>query len=342
MRYLIGIIFVFFHVAALAKNNVLNVYNWSDYLPRSVIEKFENEYHVIINYSEYSNNEALYAKLKATKNPGYDVIFPSNEYVDRMRKQHMLARLDKKQLSNIKHLNPTLLNKPFDPNNHYSLPYLVGATGIAINTNFINPKTIHHWNDFWQKRFRNKLVILNDMREVFSMALISLHYSVNDTNPGHIKAAYLKLKTLLPNVKLFNSTAIKNIYVDEDATAGMSWSGDINLVHEENKAVIFIYPKDKYVLAMDCMAIPKNAPHPKIAHLFINFLMRPEIAKEIAVTEGYTSPNLQAIALMPKHMRHNPLINPNALLLKRGVYQMDVGNATRLYQKYWQRLKIEG
>ena len=93
---------------------------------------------------------------------------------------------------------------------------------------------------------------------------------------------------------------------------------------------------------MECMAIPRHAPHLKAAYLFINFLMRPNIVKEIAMVEGYTSPNLKAIAMMSEKIRHNPLINPSTRLLKRGTYQMDVGKAILVYQKYWTLLKITG
>src|SRR4029077_11941372 len=120
------------------------------------------------------------------------------------------------------------------PNNQYSLPYLWGTVGITVNKKYVLPNQVTSWADLWQPQYKNSLLMLDDVRMVFSMALISLGYSINDTHPQHIEQAYLKLKSLLPNIKLFNSNATHSIYIDEDAWLGINFSGDTYRDRREN------------------------------------------------------------------------------------------------------------
>ncbi|MCK4869812.1 MAG: spermidine/putrescine ABC transporter substrate-binding protein [Gammaproteobacteria bacterium] len=338
----IVLIFTLVITSASYATNVVNIYTWANYIPQSIITKFEQQTGITVNLSEYDSNETLYAKLKTSPDAGYDVIIPSSYYVERMRKQGMLHKLNTKRLRNYKHLNPLLLNKTFDPGNKYSVPYFWGSTGIVINKKYFNPKTINKWSDLWQAKYKNQLLILDDMREAFAIAFIKLGYSINDTNPTHIKQAYLLLKKLMPNIKLFNSDAENNIYIDEDATIGMGWSGDIYSARPENKDLTFIYPKDGFSVWIDCMAITKYAPHLANAYKFINFIMQPKIAAQLSLITGYAPPNIAALKLLPKKMCTDPLVNPSKKTLLRGYFQEDIGKATGLYTKYWELLKIGG
>lgn len=342
MKAKILFLLLFLTPMSWAADNIVNVFNWAGYLPQSVINKFEKATGIYVNYSEFDSNETLYAKLKSSHNAGYDVIVPSNYLIGRMKKQDMLHKLDKAQLPNFKFLNPNLLNRDFDPNNQYSIPYLWGTTGIVINTKYIKPESVHDWSDLWKYEYKNQLLMFDDLRDIYAIAMITLNYSVNDTNPKHIQEAYLKLKSLWPNIKLFNSDAEKSMYIDEDVIIGMGYNGDIYNAKRENKNLQYIYPKSGFVIWMDSLAIPKNAPHLKNAYLFINFLMQPDIAKEIAVANGFSSPNAAALKLMPKEMREDPTVNPNPIILKRGRFQNDLGKTNSLYEKYWEMLKLGG
>jgi spermidine/putrescine transport system substrate-binding protein len=326
---------------AFASSGVVNLFIWADYLPPSVIQAFEKETGIHVNYAEYDSNETMYAKLKADPTVSYDVIVPSDYFIDRMRKQNMLQALDKSQLPNIKYLNPALLNRPYDPNNEYSLPYLWGTVGIVVNKKYLSPQQVGSWADLWQPQYQNELMILDDMRMVFSMALISLGYSINETNPEHIKRAYLKLKALMPNIKLFNSEATHSIYIDEDAWLGINFSGDTYRDNRENPNLVYIYPKEGFVIWIDNLAIPKGAPHLENAYKFINFILRPENAAKIALAESYSSPNLVAMQkFFPANLRNDPVFNPSPEILKRGQSQRDLGAANVIYEKYWEKLKM--
>ena len=333
--------FLLLSATAFSQEEVLNVYNWSNYIPDDVLAQFEKETHIHVNYTTFDENETLYTKLKADPYVAYDLVFPSSFYVHRMAKEGMLHPLDLTQVPNIKFLNPDLLNRSYDPHNQYSIPYLWGTSSIIVNQKFFNPATIKKWSDLWQPRFNNQLVMLNDMRDLFSVSFITLGYSINTQEPDKIKRAYEKLRLLLPNIKLFNNDAVIPIYTDEDAGVGMILNGDALQVIEANPNTHYIYPTDGVIAWVDCAVIPKNAPHIAHAYRFMNFVMRPDIAEKISEELGYSSPNLSAIKLLPKEMQDNPVINPPDSVLKHAQIEDYVDDKTMaLYSYYWNLLKL--
>jgi spermidine/putrescine transport system substrate-binding protein len=340
---LLGLWLSLISVPTWAEEKVVNIYNWSGYISNEVLKQFTKETGIKVNYTTYDSNETMYAKLKANPNTDYDIVVPSTYFVDRMRKQGMLQPLNKAKLDNFNNLNPALLNKAYDPGNRYSVPYFWSTTGIALNTRYHKLKAVHAWADLWNPRYRNQLLFLDDMREVFSVALLVLGYSPNDTDPEHIRQAYLKLKALMPNIRLFNADGVKSLYIDEDLTLGMGWNGDIFQAQQENPALHFIYPQEGFIISIDSMVIPVGAAHRNNAYRFINFILRPDIAKKISLSTGYATPNAAAIHLMPASLLNNPIVYPGQAILKRGVVQVAVGEqAEAIYQKYWEQLKIGG
>lgn len=321
-------------------DRVLNIYTWGSEIPRALIQQFEKDTGIKVNLSNYDGNETMFAKLKASSQPIYDVISPSSYYVTRMQKLDMLTPLDKTKLPNLKNLLPQFTNNTYDPHNAYSIPLVAGMTGI-----FYNQAKIKHppddWNGLWHSKWAGKVMLIDDPREVFSIALISLGYSPNDTDPEHIKQAYKHLLQLIPNIRLFAADGIKTLMIDEDVILGSSWSGDAGRAHQENPDISFLYPRSGFVIWVDTMAIPKGAPHPEEAYAFINYMLRPESAVAVALKEGHAITNAEGIKLLPPEVRNNPVIYPPKEVLARGIFQTDVGEATlNLYSDYWQRFKL--
>lgn len=320
---------------SFANENTLNIYTWPGVIPDFAIQQFEKETGIKVNFSTYDSNEVMFAKLKADKNSAYDVIEPSSYYIDRMRRQGMLDKLDKARLSNFSNLNHNFLNQSYDPASEYSIPFIWGITGIFVNKDYHAATSIQRWSDLWDKQYADKIMLLDDSREVFSMALKALGYSVNDSNPEHIKQAYLKLKELLPNIKIFNSAPI-SFLIDEDATVGMVWNGDIFKAKKENSQLDFIYPKDGFVIWVDNFAIPKGAPHRENAYKFLNFMLRADVAKAVALDNNFPTANLAAQKLLPADVRNNEIVYPSREILRHGEFQADIGDeALALYEKYW-------
>lgn len=329
--------------AAFAAQEVVNVYIWANWISPRVVRQFEKETGIQVNLSTYDSNETLYAKLKAGKNPGYDVIAPSSFYIKRMQREGLLEKLNKARLSNFANLDRHFLNKAYDPQNNYSVPFAWGLTGIFVNDRYFPKQGIKKWADFWDSKYRDKLLMLDDPRDVIPISLLILGYSVNDTNPEHIKEAYLHSKKLMPNVKLFNVDAVASILIDEDATAGMAWNGDVFRAHRENPHVQLVFPEEGFVIWLDCLALAKDAPHPDNAYKFIDFILRADIASGITLDYGFATANALGQKNLPPDVRDDPVINPPPEVLERGEIQMDVGDELlAVYEKYWERLKMEG
>ncbi|MDZ7817069.1 MAG: extracellular solute-binding protein [Aliarcobacter sp.] len=189
--------------------------------------------------------------------------------------------------------------------------------------------------------YKNNILLNDDMREVFGMALKVLGYSSNSTNPKEIEEAYLKLKELLPNVKMFYSESQKQVYLNEEVKLGMNFNGESFMASEENEAIKYVYPKEGILLWIDSLVIPKGAKNIDNAHAFINYLLKPEVSKVISEEIGYPSPNAKTLELLDEKTRNNRIIYPNEKDLLNGEFQIDVGDVLPIYEKYWEMLKTK-
>lgn len=322
-----------------AADKELVVFNWSEYMPESVLEGFEEETGIKVKYSTYDSNEAMYAKVKTAGTKSYDIIVPSTYFVNKMSREGLLAKLDKSKLKNYANLDARLLDKSYDQHNDYSVPYLWGSTGISYNANILGEGAVKSWADLWDSKYKGKLLLTDDLREVFGMALLTLGYSSNSTNEKEITAAYEKLKLLMPNVRVFNSESPKQVYMSEEVVAGMNFNGENFMANEEMPELRYVYPKEGVLVWVDSLVIPKNAKHVDEAHAFIDYLLRPDVAKVISEEIGYATPNAKAMELLDESVRTNRIIYPNAQDLEHNEFQLDVGDSITFYEKYWEKLK---
>lgn len=317
----------------------LYIYNWTEYIPNSLLQKFTKETGIEVVYSTFESNEEMYSKMKLTNGGGYDLIFPSSYYIEKMAKEGMLAKLDKTKLVNFAQITPSLLNKNFDPENQYSLPYVYGLTGIGINSAEIDPKAVTSWADLWNSKYKGKILLTADSREVFHIALLLKGFSPNTTEDKEIESAYHLLQKLIPNVQSFNSDSPDVPYVQGEVSLGMIWNGSAFRAHKENPDIQFIYPREGVIIWMDNYAIPKNAEHKEAAYKFIDFMLRPESAKEVIETMGFSMPNEGVKALLEPTDVNDLTLFPPQEQIEKGVFQEDVGDAIDIYEKYWHLLK---
>ncbi|WP_338521584.1 spermidine/putrescine ABC transporter substrate-binding protein [Candidatus Legionella polyplacis] len=337
---IILLLLIIINNSVFAKKSIINIYIWGGEIPESIIQKFEKETGIQVNFSTYDNNETMYTKLKTSKTNIYDIILPSSYFVERMKVQGMLQHINHQQLPNLKNLDYHFLHHYYDFNNQYSVPITWGVTGIFYNNTKINSPP-NSWKNFWNKIWKNQLMLLDDSREIFSISLISLGYNPNDKNPNHIKQAFKHLLKLIPNIKLFASDNVQSIIVDEDAIIGAVWNSDILKSEKENKHIKFYYPKEGFIVWIDCLAIPKNPPHIKEAYKFINFILQPNISKQITLNEGLAITNYKGFMSLPKSIKINPIIYPSGNILNRAYFQRDLGEKIlKLYNEYWQELKM--
>ena len=338
-RWMIIALIVFLPAIAFGAKSSVYVYNWTEYMPDEVIAAFEKETGIKVVYSTYESNESMYAKVKLLKGKGYDLIFPSTYFVHKMRKEGLLAPVDRSKLTRFNNLDPLLLDKPYDPGNLYSIPYVWGSTAIAYNQDHVKKENVVSWKDLWRPEFENRLVMNDDLREVLGIGLIVNGFSVNDTDPDHIKTAFESIKTLMPNIRVFSGDSPKQPLMNLEVYAGMIWNGEAYMASQEFPAIHYTYPREGAIFWVDSMCIPKNAKNVDAAHRFIDFILKPEMAKLICEYVGYAPANRAAMGLMDQEVKDNPMIFPDSSIVEKGEFQTDVGDAILIYERYWEKLK---
>lgn len=320
---------------------VLNLYNWSEYMPQEVLDRFEEETGIQVVYTTYDSNEAMYARLKLLEDGGeYDLAVPSTYYVNKMRKEGLLEEIDHSKLEGFENLDPELVNQEFDEGNAYSVPYLWGTTGLAYDSADLDGEQVTAWADLWQDKYDGTVMLTNDMREVFHVGLRVLGYSGNTTDPAEIEAAYEKLSELMPAVRTFNSDAPRMPYLEGETDIGMIWNGEAVMGKEDMPSLEYVYPEEGTIVWLDSFVIPKNAGNVDAAHQFISFVMQPEISALISEDIGYATPNLAARDLLPDEVANDRASYPTPEDLVNAEFQEDVGDdAMQVYTRYWERLK---
>ncbi|MDQ7791073.1 MAG: spermidine/putrescine ABC transporter substrate-binding protein [Desulforudis sp.] len=316
---------------------VLNVFNWSEYLPQEVIDAFTEETGIKVNYSTYSSQEEMVAKLEVGGSQ-YDLIVASDYMVEVLAKRGMLNEVDLSKVPNYKNMTPECIGQPYDPEDKYTVPYMWGTVAIAVNTDKVE-KEITSWNDVWDPAFANQIVVLDDSRYIIGATLKSLGYSCNETDPARLDEAKTKLKELTPRIKAFDSDSPKTLFASNEVAIGIIWNGEAAIAGQENPAVKLIYPKEGAIRWQDNMAIPKGAKHPNNALLFMDYVCRADVGKQIAESFPYASPNAETIKLLPEELRNDPASYAPADVLALAEYLSDVGEATIAFDQIWSEVK---
>ena len=344
LRYFIVALVMLFCVAGQARaeeEKILNIYNWSEYIPQAVLDQFTEETGIKTVYSTYESNEAMYAKLKLLKGEGYDLVVPSTYFITQLKNDNLLQPIDKNKISNLSLLMPRLVNQAFDPGNQYTVPYMWGSTGLIYNSKYVDPTMVHSWKDLLRPEFKGRVLISDDLRDGLGIALRALGYSINTKSEAELKEAYEFLRQLKDSVRVFDITSTKQNFVNEEVYIGAIWNGDAYIAKEENEALKFVYPEEGALIWIDSFAIPAKASHPENAHLFINFMLRPEISAAVVEEFRYSPASEAVLNLLPEDMRNSRTIAPTDADLKNSEMTMELGDALQLYEKYWEKFKTE-
>lgn len=316
----------------------LNIYSWSSYISPRVVRGFEREYHCKINYDLYDSNEALLAKLQAG-NADYDLVVPSDYMVQILIQQGLLARLDKSSLPNVwANVDPRFLALPFDPRNDYSVPYAWGTTGLAYRTDLVG-ENVESWSALFDPRYAGHILLLDDMREVFGMALKELGASLNSTDPEEIRRARDLLLRQKPLVKGYNSSNFEQDLVAADAWIAQAYNGNLTFALRDEPRIRYVIPKEGCTISVDCACMPRNAPHKDLAMEFINYFHRPEVAAEFINDCGFNSPNRFAARFVEPWILAEPAIFPAPASLAKSEFMRDLGPVVALYDQYWTEVK---
>lgn len=323
--------------AAAAKKGEVIVYNWSDYIPEDVLTGFTRETGIKVVYSTYESNESMYAKIKMLKGTGYDLVCPSTYVLEQMIADKLVQPLDHSKLPNMKNVAPHLMDLPFDPKNKHSMPFMWGNYGLMVNTRVVK-EPVTSWHDLLRPEFKGKVMLYDDPRMAFGAALLATGSNPNSTNEAEIAKAYEFLAKLRSHLRVFDMSSATRSMVAEEAIIGGIWNGDGYLAAQENPNLQFVYPKEGVVVWLDSFAITSGAANVENAHAFINYMLRPEVALRCLEEYGYSSPNLGTLKLMDPEMAANRALNPTDEDLKGSVTVKGVGEAQKIYNKYWEKL----
>lgn len=324
----------------ISNNNVLSIYNWSTYIAPEVITEFENKFNVKIQYDTYESNEDLYAKIKPG-NPGYDVAFPGDYMVEILVAEGLLEELNQENIPNIKNLNEKFINPPYDPGNKYSMAYQWGTMGIGYNLKATEGE-VNSWSTMFDPKFKGRVALLDDMRSSFAIALISLGYDPNTTNPQEINEARDFLIKNKEAIAAFAPDTGQNLLDQGEVDLTCEWSGDIFQIMKENPNLRYAIPKEGSILLTDNMVILKGSNNKELAEKFINFILEPEIGAKISNFIKYATPNQTAkdLGLIEAADLNNPAIYPPPELFAKLDYIQDLGKATILYDRAWTEVKL--
>lgn len=317
----------------------INAYIWTEYVPESVIAAFEAESGIDVNVSYYSSNEELYAKLQSESSDAYDVILPSDYMIEKLVSQDLLASLDFSKLTNFKNIGESYKNPEFDPGNVYSVPYLGGVAGIAVNTSKVT-KEVNSYGDLFDSAFSNSIVALDDSRAVIGMTARSLGYSMNTADAAELDAISAKLMTLKNNVKLYDSDSPKSALISGECSLGFAWSAEIALAMEENADIDIVFPEEGAYLFLDNWAIPKGSAKQDLASQFIDYMLKAETMVDVLAEFPYVNPNEAALALLDESYTGNHAKNIPAEVFANGEYIKNLDTATQAkYEEIWTNLK---
>jgi spermidine/putrescine transport system substrate-binding protein len=315
----------------------LYIYNWSYYTPDSVIEAFEKEYNVDVVLDYFASNEEMFAKLMASGEAGYDIIFPSGDYVSIMKNLGMLEKIDKSNMPNLQYISPLALEKAtYDPSMEYSVPYFMGAAGIAVNKTMVKEYE-HTWNIFGNTKLAGRMVMMDDMREVMGDALKHLGYSVNSTDTAQLEEARkLVNDKWKPNLVKFDAEGFAKAFASGEYWVAQGYAEGIfeELPEDKWANVDFFLPETGGPMYIDSMCIPKGARNYELALQFIDYIHKPEnYAQFLDRFHFPSSVNTEA----EKFTTTTPFYTVD--MLKNYELKDDLGADLEMYNKIWETIR---
>ena len=313
---------------AWAQDNVVNVYNWSDYIAEDTIENFTAETGITVNYDVFDSNEILEAKL-LTGSSGYDVVVPSIDFMARQIQAGVFAPLDKAALTNYGNLDPATLEllAGNDPDNTFGIPYMMFTTGLGYNVDAVSERIdanrIGSWGMIFDPELAGALAdcgiaVLDSPTEVIAAALQYLGLDPNSEDGGDLDKASGLINGVRDHFRYFHSSQYINDLANGDVCVAIGYSGDVFQARDraaeagQSFEIAYAIPDEGAQVGFDMLAIPVDAPHQENALKFIDFVLRPEVAAAITNYVYFANPNLAANDLVDPEVFNDPGIYPTA------------------------------
>jgi spermidine/putrescine transport system substrate-binding protein len=324
--------------AACSRRPRLNVYNWSDYVAPDTIANFENESGIQVRYGTYESIPEMLAKVMGG-NSGWDVVFPSAEYIHPMREMGLLAPLRSEKLPHLNALEASFRRPPWDPQLRWSVPYMWGVTGIAYQSS-LHP-ALESWRDLWNGRLAGKITMLDDPPEVLGACLKMLGYSLNSGDPAELGQAQREAIAQKHLVRAYLNAEARDQLVAGDVAAAQAWAVTAaQAIQAAPGKLTFAFPREGFARFADTMAILRESRRQEAAHSFLDYLLRPEVSTRIVIAVQTATANGAAHALLPPELRDNPVLYPPPETLARGEwFEAQPAAPQRLRDRLWTEIK---
>lgn len=315
----------------------LNVYNWSDYVAPETIPNFEAEFGVRVRYATYESNEEMLAKV-FSGNSGWDVVFPTYTRVQPMQDYGLLAPLRHEWLPNLANLGGAFGKPNWDPGLKWSMPYMWFGTGIVYNRS-VHPAPAR-WADLWDTRLKGRLTMLDDAEDALGACLEKLRLSFSATEPGELRRAEREAVAQKPLVRAYINAEVRDQLVSGDVLAAQLWSTTAQQAIDASSALAFVYPEEGFPFYCDCAVVLRESRRQRLAHQFLDYLLRPDVSAAIAQATRTATANGAAQAILPETMRRNPTLYPPPEVARRGEWPKTLpAAAQRLRDRIWTEIK---
>ena len=299
-----------------AKKETLSIFCWSEYIPDTVIKGFEKANNVKVTVENYASNEEMLAKLQAGGNK-YDLIQPSEYVIEELVKDGKLEELNLANIPNLKNLDAAYTGLAYNPDGKWCVPWMSGSVGIVLNKAKVTDP-IKGYADVFNDKYKKRLVVLNDNRELVSWALASKGIAINEINDANLAASKEILAKWIPLVKVFDSDSPKTALLHGDVDMGIVWNGEAAKILEEAKKAKgkkkmefeYVLPAEGAHRFIDNLAIPKGAKQKELAEKFINYVLDAKVGAEIWREFPYTPVNAEAKKLLKPDELANPASFP--------------------------------
>lgn len=327
-------------VSATAAEQALNIFIWSEYLPREVVEEFERRHGCKVVVDVYEDAESMLAKVQGGGAGSYDIVVPPDYMVAAMVKQNLLAPLRLTNIPNIKNLDPKFRNPPFDPNNKFTVAYQWGTMGIYARREN-GEKLEESWALFFDaEKQPGPIVLIDSMRDLIGAALKYRGHSLNATDTKQLKEVRdLLVEAKRRSVGFASSVAGKNKVLEKSARAAIVYSGEGGRGTAEDAETYYFIPREGSQIWVDNLVVLAKAPHRELAEKFIDFVLEPEIGAKISNFTQFTTPNAAAKKLIDPKLLRNPAIYPSEEMMATLEFLKDLGRETRLYDQVWTSVK---
>lgn len=313
----------------------LKVYNWYDYIDEAVLDIFEEETGIHVNYVNFSQNEDMYTKL-STGAEVYDVVFPSEYMIERLIKEDLLAELDLDNIPNLENVLDTLRDPAYDPGNAHSVPYMWGTLGILYNTDMVS-EPITSWNALLDENYAGSIFMMDSVRDTIGLALKVLGYSMNSHDEDELAEAgeWLMAQRDADLVGGYILDQAKDMMANNEAAMAVMYSGDALYAMEKNDALAYVIPDEGSNIWVDGMCVPKVSENKAAAECFINFMCRPDIAQMNMDYIYYSSPIKQVVENLSEEELTSTAMNPTDEMVARCEYYIDISDVAYLYDDIW-------